>query len=71
MKLNQTERDEIELLIGQMNTMSKNYATSESNDCRYVAYYMGKYAETLSRLLNGYYDFETGEASREACDAHV
>lgn len=61
MKLNDTERAEVELLIGQMNTMSKNYADSESNDCRYVAYYMGRSAETLSRLLNGYYDSEQKE----------
>lgn len=61
MTLNQTERLQVEMLVGQMNTMSKNYADSESNDCRYVAYYMGRFAETLSRLLDGYYDFEQKE----------
>ena len=61
MTLNTEERLQVELLIGQMNTMSKNYADSESNDCRYVAYYMGRFSETLSRLLNGYYDSEQKE----------
>lgn len=71
MKLNDTERCEVELLIGQMSTMSSNYACSKSDDCVYVALCMGRFAETLSRLLNGYYDSETGEAGREAGDAHV
>lgn len=61
MKLNQTERLQVDLLIGQMNAMSKNYASSESNDCRYVAFYMGRFAETLSRLLDGYYNSEQKE----------
>lgn len=61
MKLNQTERDEIELTVGQMEKMSENYATSESNDCRYVAYYMGRFADRFKKLLQGYYDFEQKE----------
>ena len=58
MKLNQTERDEVELLIGQMETMSANYASSESNDGRYVAYYMGQFADRRRKLSQGDYDFE-------------
>lgn len=61
MKLNQTEKDEVELFIGQMETMSTNYATSESNDCRYVAYYMGQFADRLRKLSQGDYDFEQKE----------
>lgn len=56
--MNDTERAEVELLIGQMNTMGKNYADSESNDCRYVAYYMGQFADRFRKLLQGYYDSE-------------
>lgn len=61
MTLNTEERLQVDMLIGQMNTMSNNYASSESNDCRYVAFYMGRFAETLSRLLDGYYNSEQKE----------
>ena len=61
MKLNQTERDEVELLIGQMEKMSANYASSKSDDCRYVAYYMGRFADRLRKLSQGDYDFEQKE----------
>ncbi len=61
MKLNQTERDEVELLIGQMEKMSENYAASKSNDCRYVACYMGRFANRLRKLSQGYYDLEQKE----------
>lgn len=61
MKLSQAERDEIELIVGQMEKMSANYASSESNDCRYVAYYMGRFADRLRKLSQGDYDFEQKE----------
>ena len=61
MKLNAIEKGEIDLLIGQMEGMSVNYAKSESNDCRYVAYYMGQFADRLEKLAYGYYDFERAE----------
>lgn len=68
MKLNQTERDEVELLIGQMEKMSENYASSESNDCRYVAYYMGRFADRFRKLSQGDYDFEQKEEAMKKGD---
>ena len=51
MDANEELVSDIALLLGQMRTMSKNYATSKSNDCRYVAFYMGVFADRWEKIV--------------------
>lgn len=51
MDANEELVSDIAILLGQMRAMSENYVKSESNDCRYVAFYMGKFADRWEMIV--------------------